>query len=175
MNMANKQAIFEEKLKEYLAVERKRKGAILDAVIEVTKLSRKAAIKRFRVLQMRDAGIISKRGRPVIFTPDVVAALKDVWNIGSEPCGENLHSQIGEYIDTQIKSGTWNHSAEATTKLRALSLGSAKKYVGRFVRTRRNFGGKSTTQRSATISMVPIRMDGWDKAEAGVTPTLTMV
>jgi hypothetical protein len=168
MNMANKQAIFEEKLKEYLTVGKKRKGAILDAVIEVTKLSRKAAIKRFRVLQMRDAGIVPKRGRPVIFTPDVIAALKDVWNIGSESCGENLHSQINEYIDSQIKSGAWNHSTEATTKLRAMSLGSVKKYVGRFVRTRRSFGGKSTTQRSSTISMVPIRMDGWDKAETGV-------
>lgn len=168
MTMANKQAIFEEKLKEYLAVGKKRKGAILDAVIEVTKLSRKAAIKRFRNLQMRDSGIVSKRGRPVIFTPDVVAALKDVWNIGSEPCGENLHSQIGEYVDTQIKSDAWDHSAEATEKLRAMSLGSVKKYVGRFVRTRRSFGGKSTTQKSSTISMVPIRMDGWDKAESGV-------
>ena len=169
MTMANKQAIFEEKLKEYLAVGKERKGAILDAVIEVTKLSRKAAIKRFRILQMHDAGIVSKRGRPVIFTPDCIAALKDVWNIGSEPCGENLHSQINEYINTQIKSGAWNHGAEATAKLRAMSLGSVKKYVGRFVRTRRSFGEKSTTQRSATISMVPIRMDGWDKAETGVT------
>ena len=168
MTMASKQAIFEEKIKEYLAVGKKRKGAILDAVIEVTKLSRKAAIKRFRVLQMRDSGVVSKRGRPVIFTPDVVAALKNVWNIGSEPCGENLHSQIDEYIDSQIKSGAWNHSAEATKKLRAMSLGSVKKYVSRFVRTRRSFGGKSTTQRSSTISMVPIRMDGWDKAETGV-------
>ena len=166
--MANKQAIFEEKLKEYLAVGKKRKGAILDAVIEVAKLSRKAAIKRFRNLQMRDSGIVSKRGRPVIFTPDVVAALKDVWNIGSESCGENLHSQINEYVDSQIKSGAWDHNAEATEKLRAMSLGSVKKYVGRFVRTRRSFGGKSTTQRSTTVSMVPIRMDGWDKAEAGV-------
>jgi hypothetical protein len=166
--MANKLAIFKEKLKEYLAVGKKRKGAILDAVIEVTKLSRKAAIKRFRTLQMHDAGIVLKRGRPVTFTPDVIAALKDVWNIGSEPCGENLHSQIGEYIDSQTKSGAWDHSVEATKKLRAMSLGSVKNYVGRFVRTRRSFGGKSTTQRSATISMVPIRMDGWDKAETGV-------
>jgi len=166
--MASKNAIFEEKLKEYLAVGKRRKGAILDAVIEVTKLSRKAAIKRFRVLQMRDAGIVSKRGRPVTFTPDVVAALKAVWSIGSESCGENLHSQIGEYVDSQIKSDAWNHSVEATKKLRSMSLGSVKKYVGRFVRTRRSFGGKSTTQRSATISMVPIRMDGWDKAETGV-------
>lgn len=174
MTMASKQAIFEEKLKEYLAVGKRRKGAILDAVIEVTKLSRKAAIKRFRVLQMHDSSIISKRGRPVIFTPDVVAALKDVWNIGSEPCGENLHSQIGEYIDSQIKSSAWNHGAEATKKLRSMSLGSVKNYVGRFVRTRRSFGGKSTTQRSATISMVPIRMDGWDKAETGVVQVDTV-
>ena len=94
---------------------------------------------------------------------------EDVWEIGSEACGENLHPQINEYIDIQIREKKWGHDDIATFKLRKMSVGSVKVYVGRFTRTRRNFGGKSTTQKSGVISMVPIRMDGWDTAETGVT------
>ena len=55
-----------------------------------------------------------------------------------------------------------------------MSMGSVKYYVSNFTRTRRNFGGKGTTQKSSVISMVPIRMDGWDTAEAGVTQVDTV-
>jgi hypothetical protein len=68
-----------------------------------------------------------------------------------------------------VRAGSWQHGDEATGKLRAMSLGSVKKYVGAFTRTRRSFGGRGTTQKSSVIAMVPIRMDGWGEAEAGVT------
>jgi hypothetical protein len=160
MNMAHKQGVFEEKLEAYLKGPKKRRSGILDAVVEVSGLTRKGAIKRFRAMQMRDPCAAEKRGRPRTYTPDVIAALKEVWKIGSESCGENLHSQIGEYIDIQIREKKWKHDEVATHKLRKMSVGSLKTYVGQFTRTRRNFGGKSTTQKSSVISMVPIRMDG---------------
>jgi hypothetical protein len=168
MNMANKKGVFEEKKKEYFAAGKKRRGEILDAVVEVSGLTRKGAIKHFRRLQTRTAFHEERRGRPTYYLPDTIAALHDVWEIGSEACGENLHPMIGEYIDTQVVRGTWRHSDEATGKLRAMSLGSVKKHVGAFTRTRISFGGKSTTTKSTTISMVPIRMDGWSTAETGV-------
>jgi hypothetical protein len=140
----------------------------------VSGLTRKAAIKRFRRMQLRDSRIALKRGRPVTYTADVIAALKEVWEIGSESCGENLHSQINEYVDIQIREKKWKHSDEATGKLRKMSVGSVKKYLRHFVRTRRFFGGKSTTQKSSVVSMVPIRMDGWKEAEAGVTQVDTV-
>lgn len=174
MNMAHKQGVFEEKLEAYLRGDKKRKGEILKSVVEVTGLKRKACIKRFRAMQMRDPCTQEKRGRPVYFTPDVIAALKEIWEIGSESCGENLHSQINEYIDIQIGEKKWKHDEVATFKLRRMSVGSVKKYVGGFTRTRRNFGGKSTTHKSSVISMVPIRMDGWDTAETGVTQVDTV-
>lgn len=172
--MATKNNIFKEKLTEYLKADKVRKGEILDAVTEVSGLTRKGAIKRFRRMQLRDPGIEEKRGRPRYYLPDVIAALKDIWDIGSESCGENLHPMISEHIDIQIRDHDWHHSDEATAKLRAMSLGSIKAYVGKFVRTRRNFGWKSTTQKSSIISMVPVRMDGWDEAEAGVTQVDTV-
>jgi len=123
---------------------------------------------------MRTLWDTEERGRPRYYTPDCIAALKEVWEIGAEACGENLHSQVNEYIDIQIRERAWKHDDAATFKLRKMSMGSAKKYVGKFVRTRRSFGGKGTTQKSSVISMVPIRMDGWDTAETGVTQVDTV-
>lgn len=174
MNMATKNSIFEEKVEEYCAARKKRRSEILDAVVEVSGLTRKGAIKHFRAMQMRDPCAVEKRGRPCMYTPDVIAALKEVWEIGSEACGENLHSQIGEYIDIQIREKKWEHDDVATWKLRKMSAGSVKKYVGRFVRTRRNFGGKGMTEKSSLMSMIPVRMDGWEKAETGVAQVDTV-
>jgi hypothetical protein len=174
MNMANKRGVFEEKLETYLKGPKRVKSGILDAVVEVSGLTRKGAIKRFRAMQMRDPCALERRGRPRTYTSDCLAALKEVWEIGSESCGENLHPQINEYIDIQIREKQWEHSIEATEKLRAMSLGSVKVYVANFTRTRRNFGGKGTTKKSSLISSVPIRMDGWDTAEVGVVQVDTV-
>lgn len=169
MNMANKQGVFEEKKKEYWQGSKKRKSEILDAVTMVSGIGRKAAIKCFHTLLIHNRYHEERRGRPVLYTTDCIAALSEVWETGSESCGENLHPMIGEYVDAAVRDKSWKHSVDATKKLLRMSMGSVKRYVGRFVRTRRNFGGKSTTQKSSVISMVPIRMDGWDTAEAGVT------
>lgn len=174
MNMEHKHGVFEEKKGEYWNANKVRKGEILKSVVEVTGLTRKGAIKRFKKMQMRDPCSEEQRGRPRYYTPDVVAALKEVWEIGSEACGENLHPQINEYIDIQIRKERWGHDEVATFKLRKMSRASVKVYVGQFTRTRRNFGGKSTTQKSSVISMVPIRMDGWKEAETGVTQVDTV-
>ena len=168
MNMQHKKGAFEEKAEEYWKARKRRKSVILSSLVEVTGLTRKACIKRMRYLQLRDPCSVEQRGRPRYYTPDVIAALLDVWEIGSEACGENLHSQINEYVDIEIREKTWKHPDEVTGKLRSMSMGSVKHYVGQFTRTRRNFGGKGTTQKSSVISMVPVRMDGWDTAEVGV-------
>jgi len=169
MNMEHKQGVFDEKKEEYWKATKKRRSVILEAVVEVTGLKRTACIKRFRELQRKDPAHIETRGRPRFYTTDCIAALKEVWEIGNEACGENLHPMIGEYVDAQIRDKVWRHTDIATLKLRKMSMASVKLTVGEFVRTRCNFGGKSTTQKSSVISMVPIRMDGWSEAETGVT------
>jgi len=174
MNMQHKKGSFEEKSEEYWKSRKKRKSVILSSLVEVTGLTRKACVKRLRRLQLRDPGAVEQRGRPRYYTPDVIAALLEVWEIGSESCGENLHPQIGEYVDIGIREKEWEHDELVTYKLRKMSVGSVKHYVGNFTRTRRNFGGKGTTQKSSVISMVPVRMDGWDTAEAGVTQVDTV-
>ena len=76
MNMATKKDIVEQYLKEYLNAPLERKSEILDAITEVTKLHRKSVIRRFKRLQMRRHGSTERRGRPIYFTKDADAALK---------------------------------------------------------------------------------------------------
>ena len=54
MNMQHKKGVFEEKCEEYWEARKKRKSVILSSLVEVTGLTRKACIKRFRFLQLRD-------------------------------------------------------------------------------------------------------------------------
>jgi len=168
MHMTTKKDIFKEKLLEYLKANNARKGGILDAVIEVTGLHRKSAIRRFNTLQMQDAYSVVRRGRPMYYTPDVNVALKSIWYAASESCGENLHAVIAEYVQILKRDNMWKYSPEVTDKLLKMSLGTVKKRVAVFSRTMNSFGnGKSTTRPGSIMSMIPVRMDGWDNANVG--------
>src|SRR5687768_13002730 len=130
MTMATKNNIFHRYLEEYLRADKQRQGAILDHVCDVTMMHRKAAIRKFKRLQMRHVSWSDKRGRPPIYTPDVTAALKTIWEAGNEVCGELLHPLINEYIDILIRDKMWSHPKEATKKLRSMSEVTMKRRVG---------------------------------------------
>lgn len=98
---------------------------------------------------MRSAGSEERRGRKVYFTPDVIAALKDVWDTASEPCAENLHGVIADYVRILKRDGLWKHGEGATQKLLVMSLGTMKKRVARFERRQFATHGKSSTSRCA--------------------------
>ena len=167
MTMATKNNIFKEKLQEYLKGNKQDKSELLNAVCEVTGMVRKSAIRRFRKLQLKSFDKQECRGRPVMYTPDVIAALHSVWELGHEPCGENLHPMIGVYIDALEQSGKWSHTDLATGKLCGMSLGSVKRLIAPFVRIKHFIRGRGTAVPSAIHTEIPIRMDGWDVAPPG--------
>src|SRR5438045_3955675 len=98
MIMATKKDIFQEHLPSYLKAGKEHKGSILKHVCFVTGMHRKAAIRKFRALQMKHKGKPENRGRSEFYTPDVILALKTIWSAGSEVCGELLHPMIKEYV-----------------------------------------------------------------------------
>lgn len=174
MNMAMKGGVFREKAQEYYRGTKEEKGAILDAVVRVTGLTRKGAIKRFRRMQMRHPLDTDRRGRPRYYTKDVSAALHAVWVIGSGVCGENLHPQISEFIDNEVRRGRWSYGDDTTAKLRAMSEATTRRMVHGFRIIEGAVRGKSTTRPSTVMSLIPIRMDGWDIAETGVVQVDTV-
>jgi len=180
MNMETKREVFTRYKRQYFKAKVLKPGgkkvltAILNTVCEVTGVHRKAAIRKFSRLQMKRPSA-ETRGRSLYYTPDVTAALRDIWEAGGEVCGELLHPIIQEYILIFEKDRMWKHSDEATRKLCAMSEGSVKVRVGKFLKTRRKGRGFSSTSPSALKHIIPIFHGDWNKKSPGTGQLDTVV
>lgn len=167
MTMDTKQEIFEEKLAEYLTASKEEKGKILDAVCSVTKAHRKAAIRRFRTLQMKDGGVQDKRGRTAIYTKAVDAALKEIWDIAHQICAERLHPNIAEYVKILKRDGMWKYDAKPTALLQKMSLATMKRRLGKLEKIHGRRRGRSATKPSNLKEIIPIRRGSWQNPDPG--------
>ena len=169
MNMTTKKSIFEEHLEAWLEAKRNRKkrGAITNHICFVTGMHRNSVSRKFRALQMRNPLRTDQRGRAVYYTPDAIAALKDVWEAGDEACGEILHPQIREYVEILRRDKMWRHGNEATAKLLAMSERTVKRRVCEFERARGSRKGLSSTKPSALKSIIPIFKGPWRELPPG--------
>lgn len=161
--MATKQDIFREHLRAWLKArgDKKKRGEITRHIVFVTKMHPNSVARKFKALQMRDPLRTDQRGRAVYYTPDVTAALKDVWEAGDGACGELLHPQISEYLALLMRDQQWKHGREATAKLRQMSERTVKRRVSKFERIRGARKGLSATKPSALKSIIPIFKGPW--------------
>ena len=169
MNMATKKNIFEETLKEWLKAkgDKKQRGEIARHICFVTGMHPKSISRRFKKLQLRDPAHQETRGRSVYYTSDVTAALKDVWEVGDQACGEDLHPMIAEYVAGIKACNEWHHSDEATSKLLAMSERTVKRRVAAFGRTRGMRKGMSATRPSDLRYIIPIFKGPWKDLPPG--------
>lgn len=174
MTMETKNEIFERYKSEYYRAKalknggKKKQTEILDTVCEVTGMHRKSVSRKFSRLQGRDPCTLETRGRPVYYTPDVTAALKDVWDASNGACGELLHPMIREHVEILRRDGKWKHSDEATGKLLAVKEMTVKRRVDTFEKVRRKGQGFSSTSPSNIKTIIPISVGEWKDAEPGV-------
>jgi len=167
MNMATKQDIFKRYIAEYLKATRQRKGEIINHINDVTGLHPKSIIRRFHKLQQKHPLDTETRGRPVYYTPDVTAALKELWVMSGELCGDNLAGLVSEYVRALTRDRQWIFSDETTGKLLSMSTGTIKERVRHFERSLLSFGNGHSTTVPAVMRQIPIRSDGWDTAPVG--------
>lgn len=169
MTMETKKSIFQEHLGTWLKAKgnKQKRGDILRHICFITGIHPKSVPRSFRRTQMRDPAHEERRGRKTYYTPDVIAALKNVWEAASEPCGENLHPLIFEYVRILERDGMWTHGKETTGRLLRMRLATVKRRVGAFVRIRAMARGKGTTKPGAIHALIPVRSGPWDEAPAG--------
>lgn len=169
MNMTTKNNIFQEHLSQWLASRRdkKKRGEIIKNICFVAGVHPKSVPRSFRRTQMRGADQPERRGSREYYTPDVIAALKSIWNAAGEPCAENLHGIIAEYVLIFQRDKIWQYGQETTTKLLAMSLGTMKKRVVKFKRKLFLTHGKSTTKAGAIHALISIRSGPWNSAPVG--------
>ena len=168
--MTTKNNIYEEHLKRWLKAkknrDKKERGEIIRHICFVAGVHPKSVSRSFERIQLRSS-FEERRGRKAFYTPDVTFALKEVWNMASEPCAENLHGVIADYVSILIRDNVWQHSQETTEKLLRMSLGTMKTRVGKFTRKQFITHGKSTTKAGAIHSLIPVRAGDWDEAVVG--------
>ena len=167
MNMATKKEICQEMMKKYLGASIVDKGKILDHICAVTTMHRKSVIRRLRRLQMKDPLCTDQRGRPCYYTPDVDAALSQVWEAANQLCGELLHSVLKEYVEIFMRDNMWKHSTEATGKLFAMSNRTIRRRCEYFEKRRGTFKGLSATKPSHLKSIIPIFKGPWTDLPPG--------
>ena len=159
--METRNNVFVEQKEKYWQADKKTKGEILAAVCLAAKITRKAAIRKFRAIQKKDAAHRDARGRKTVYGPDVTAALKTVWEAGGRVCGELLHPMIGEYVDIFLRDKMWQHEEAATVLLRKMSEATVKRRVGKFTRIQRTRHGILSTKPSHLKHLVPIFTGPW--------------
>lgn len=167
MTMETKNNIFQEYLSEYLKATKEHKGEILDLVCTVTKHHRKAAVRKFRVLQLNDPAKQERRGRRTYYDHGVTAALETVWEAAGEICGLLLRAVVGEYVAILERDKLWKHSDLVTGKLLAMSTGTMKRRVGAFMKARRTRHGLSATSPSHLKSIIPVFFGSWEEKPPG--------
>ena len=169
MTMETKKNIFREHLAVWLGARnnKQKRGEIVKHICFTAKVHPKSVPRSFRRVQLRGINDKDRRGRTRVYGADAIAALKEVWETASRPCGENLYSQIVDYVAIFRRDGMWHHSDEATTKLLAMSEGLVKLRVGKFSHIRKMVRGKSTTKPGSIKSIIPIRSGPWNDAPTG--------
>ncbi|MBU6389140.1 DDE-type integrase/transposase/recombinase [Patescibacteria group bacterium] len=172
--MTTKNQLFGRYLSEYLKASAERKSEILTTVCEVTCLHRKAAIRKFRRLQM-NGGRPGKRGRKVEYGPDVTVALRTVWEAASEVCGELVHPVIGEYVEILKRDEMWYHSEVTTKKLISMSEATVKRRVSTFTHSKSARKGISATSPSKLKEIIPIFTGPWKDKPPGFGQIDTVV
>lgn len=175
MTMETKKEVFQRYLPVYLKSSKQNKQAILDTVCDVTHFHRKAAIRKFKRLQMGLEGGSHRRGRPTVYGPDVIVALRTIWETASEICGELVHPVIEDYVSVMKRDGQWTHGKDTTEKLLQMSEGTVKKKVGQFMKARHRRKGLSSTSPSALKNIIPIVTGEWRDKPPGYGQIDTVV
>ncbi len=165
--MATKNNIFAEHAKAWRRAKhhKEKRSEIIKHICFVTGMHRKSIPRKFKKLQLRDS-TTEKRGRSLFYTPDVTAALKDVWEAADEICGELLHPIVNEYIDILIRDNLWKHDDEATGKLCAMSKRTIRRRIVKFEQVRRRHG-ISATSPSHLKHIIPIFKGPWKDLPPG--------
>jgi hypothetical protein len=167
MIMATKKDIFQEHLRSYVKADKKGKSAVLSHLCFITRLHRKAAIRKFRHIWLYGAYLGRRRGKKEYYGPDVTLALKTIWEAGNEVCGELLHPVIPEYVQILKRDHLWEHTETVTDKLLAMSLSTVKRRVGKFKKARQRRKGIASTKPSHIKHLVPVFIGPWESKEPG--------
>lgn len=179
MNMATKQAVLKEHMERWLKAKDNRgeRGKLLDEFSKLLKIHRKSVGRAMRRLQLRDPSVLERRGRPVLYGNEEIAALALVWEVMGYPCAEHLtRSALETHIFFLQEDANWTFSEDITLSLLTMSESTKKRYIQTMREKRLMLRGRSATVSSPLKGMIPIRKSHtWQTLPAGYTQADSVV
>lgn len=166
MTMESKNDLFKRYQQEYISSGRPRRSEIITILADATAMNRKSVIRklgRFKKHPSRNVGA----GRNIYYGPDVSVALRELWEMAGEACGELLHPMLGEYVSVLKRDGMWEHTKPATSKLLAMSLGTVKNRIRGFNGSRQSSRGLGSTKPSHLRYIIPVFSGPWKELGPG--------
>lgn len=152
------------------------KTAILDSIVRITGMNRKAVIKALaRERRRKRWGLPETRGRPRLYTTETEAVLAFVWEQYDYPCAERLIDDIPEAVRIFKRDGMWEYSDHATAQLLSMSLGAMKIRCVAMAKKRGLMRGQTTTKSGELLRSVPVFFGSWTNKATGYGQVDTVV
>jgi hypothetical protein len=168
MKRTMQKSIIQDQLAIYLKLSKQEKTAVILSVCQVTGMHPKAVIRAFGREQLRSSvRVPPKLGRPKYYMAETESALDFVWEQYDYPAAERLHPCIAEAVRIFTRDAMWDYSDEATTQLKAMSLGAMKVRCVTLAKKRNLCRGIGTTHASAILRSVPIFFGSWQEKSVG--------
>jgi hypothetical protein len=187
LTMRQKQAVTRELAKEYQRAPKRRKGEILDTLVELSEYSRSYAARvlrqrareavvgsgrvggvRFTVVEDQRSPRRRRRKRSRVYGKDVLAALQRVGVICDGICGKRLAPYLAEIVPTLERWGELTLDAEVRRKLIQISPATVDRLLAP-ARQRYQLRARSRTKPGTLLKhQIPIRtFSDWNEDRPG--------
>lgn len=137
----------------YGKANRSQKSQILDEFVAVTGFHRKAAIRRLQGGRRRSR---KRRGRPPVYTPEVVAALRAVWEVCGGICSKRLAPFLPEAVALLRREGKIVVPTDVSERLIRMSPATIDRLLAKH-RHRKGRGRCTTKPGTLLRSQVAVR------------------
>ena len=166
MTKQSKQELLKAVRPRYREASKREKSRILDEFVAATGYNRKYAIHLLRNGPPRPSQ--KKRGRRLIYGPDVVAALVQVWEACGHLCGKRLQPFLPDMVKALERHGELKLAPETRSRLLQMSASTIDRRLKR-ARSKLAYRGRSTTKPGTLLkNAIPIRtFADWDEQVPG--------
>jgi len=152
----------------YWSASRAERGRLLDTVVEATGYHRKYALSLLRHGVPARRPRLERRGRPITYSPRVIAALTVAAEATGWICGKRLAPFLPELLPGLEREGAVELSETEREALLQVSAATIDRRVARARREAKPFGVGTTKPGSLLKRQIPIKTyTPWDEQEPG--------
>lgn len=179
MHMATKQEVLQAHLSKWLATKKysKERAELKTQIATMLEMHPNSVGRAMRRIQLTPHSKTERRGRPRIYTKEDADALKLVWDAMDGPCAEVLHPMVDTYIHSLVGHNRWPFGIEVEAKVKAMSIGTQKRYIAGWRKKEGSTRGYSATRPSVLKDiLIPIRKSHtWHTLSVGYVQIDTVV